>query len=96
MPHANIWIRKENEDKWEAIPEKSEWINALLANSGSTSRYGAPRTIAGETFREVLSETLPKQPVLKPRVSNTAGYCKEGHPIPPGRDRCMGKGCKYS
>lgn len=23
-------------------------------------------------------------------------YCKEGHAIPPGRSRCMGKGCKYA
>lgn len=22
--------------------------------------------------------------------------CKNGHPIPPGRNRCLGKGCKYS
>lgn len=29
-----------------------------------------------------------KQPALK--------LCKNGHAIPEGRDRCMGKGCKYS
>lgn len=28
--------------------------------------------------------------------SNTASYCPNGHPIPVGRDRCMGKGCKHS
>lgn len=22
--------------------------------------------------------------------------CKNGHPIPEGRDRCLGKGCKYA
>lgn len=25
-----------------------------------------------------------------------ATYCKEGHAIPAGRSRCMGKGCKYA
>lgn len=24
------------------------------------------------------------------------GTCKNGHPLSPGRDKCMGKGCKYS
>lgn len=23
-------------------------------------------------------------------------FCKEGHPIPEGRTKCLGKGCKYS
>lgn len=31
MPHANIWIREENLEAWEAIPEKSKWVNSLLA-----------------------------------------------------------------
>ncbi len=30
---------------------------------------------------------------LKPKVDR---FCKEGHAIPPNRDRCLGKGCKYS
>ena len=35
MPHANIWIRKENEEAWESIQEKSEWLNDILSGLGS-------------------------------------------------------------
>lgn len=31
MPHANIWIRKENQDKWERITDKSDWVNSRLS-----------------------------------------------------------------
>lgn len=29
-------------------------------------------------------------------LEKSTGFCKNGHPIPEGRDRCLGKGCKYS
>jgi hypothetical protein len=30
MPHANIWIRRSNWDKWEKTDNKSKLINRLL------------------------------------------------------------------
>lgn len=39
MPHANIWIRKENWKKWLAT-NKGPWINALLENSPEGSPVG--------------------------------------------------------
>lgn len=79
---ANIFIRKDNEEAWEKIKNKSEWVNNLL------------------------QEPKQPEPIIEPKknialatpsfVRNNAGACKNGHPIPDGRDRCMGKGCKYS
>lgn len=30
MPHANIWIRSDDLEKWEAIEKKSEFISEAL------------------------------------------------------------------
>lgn len=60
---ANIYIRKENEAKWAAVADKSEWVNALLANSDDTSNYGKTIKTPVGPMVTVLSETLPELPV---------------------------------
>lgn len=55
---VNIFIRKENEDKWNNIPNKSEWINTLLSNSDDTSRFGETKQTPVGPVVEVLSETI--------------------------------------
>jgi hypothetical protein len=30
MGHSNVYIRKDNESKWAAIPDKSNWVNERL------------------------------------------------------------------
>lgn len=30
MPHANIWIRKEDYELWDAIEKKSDWLHNRL------------------------------------------------------------------
>ena len=32
--HANIWIRKENEETWKSIQDKSDWLNKHLSAEG--------------------------------------------------------------
>lgn len=34
--------------------------------------------------------------IPKTLQSRTMSFCKEGHAIPEGRDRCLGRGCKYA
>lgn len=34
MPRVNIFIRKENEDKWNSLVNKSQWVNDRLADGG--------------------------------------------------------------
>lgn len=36
----------------------------------------------------LLHESVP--------ITNDSSFCPYKHPIPNGRDRCLGKGCKYS
>lgn len=40
-------------------------------------------------------DNLVKIMSSKTKISNTL-FCKNGHPIPEGRDKCLGKGCKYA
>lgn len=54
MPHANIWIRKSDWEKWQQLKDKSAFIHSALAGeevsqasagdifSGKTCRYGHP------------------------------------------------------
>lgn len=67
---SNVFIRKENEDKWNAIPNKSEWINALLTNSDDTSRYGVTKSSPVGPLVEVLSQDLPENI----EIPRTPGY----------------------
>lgn len=58
MPDVKVYIRVENIDKWNAMANKSEWINTLLASSSDTSNYGRKiDTPVGEMVT-VLSEDL--------------------------------------
>jgi hypothetical protein len=56
MPRVNIFIRKDNQDKWNAIPDKSNWINTILENADDTSRFGAIRPGPAGPMVSVLSE----------------------------------------
>lgn len=58
MPHANVWIRKENEAKWNAMASKSEWLNAILRNADDTSEWGKTIGTPVGPAVTVLTETL--------------------------------------
>lgn len=34
MPQANVWIKKENWDYWQAIDDKSVFINSMIHHYG--------------------------------------------------------------
>ena len=73
MPHANIWIRKDDMEKWLAIENKSEFIaNAL---QGVPLSQGAAK------------ESLPPKP-LKAQVERSVGFCKHGSPFGLCRFNC--------
>jgi len=80
MPKVMIWVRKDDLSKWRAIGNKPQWLHEQL-NSAS------PQPI----------DKADVQPVLKiKRATFITSFCKNGHPIPEGRSKCLGKGCKYS
>lgn len=101
---ATIYIRKQNEAKWNAIADKSTWINTLLDNSDDTSLYGKVRTVAPEVgpMVTVLSQDLPDLALdaTKGTAVSTLrpdnGDCKiHGTPLT-DNGKCLQKGCKYA
>lgn len=48
-----------------------------------------------EKLKRLATPTTMEEKLGNLQRSN-AKYCKNGHAIPNGRDRCMGKGCKYA
>jgi len=63
---ATIYIRKENEDRWDGITDKSAWVNAYLAKS-------PPNSIVE---KENLERTKESTGILgvAPHVSTTKRY----------------------
>ena len=42
MPHANVWIRKEDYDAWRALENKAEFIHAALNSSNKQPAVKQP------------------------------------------------------
>ena len=83
---VNVYIRKENEQAWNELKDKSGSVNAMLTRD-------PPRTATSTTT------IMPDVPVVKDSVAKAKKnfeFCKNGHPIPEGKSKCMGKVCKYS
>lgn len=71
MPHANIWIRRQNQGRWDAIDDKSAWVNAMLkesAPSRSTMLAGneAPYPASDIFKKESVGKDDRDYPVIKP------------------------------
>lgn len=88
MPHANIWIRRDNYEKWENIPDKSNWLNTLLENSQDTSEYGAVKDTPVGKMTTVLSETVPP---ITTGDKLPKSLCEHGQV----KGQCFQKGCKF-
>ena len=62
MPKKNIYIWTENLDKWEAIENKSEWINTLLKTWGEKDweKFVAdkPKEYKNLNFRDLNQQIL--------------------------------------
>lgn len=103
MPHKNIWVRKEDLEAFEAIEDFPEWLHENLSQSTEPKSKESPRSSNDGEPRVPLSKqaieeaNTPKPKTISERiVEKSAGFCPNGHSIPPGRSRCMGKKCKYS
>ena len=89
--NQTIYFRKDIWDSFAAEPDKSKLINELLSE-----HYGLGSVAETKTRSRVSSRRLDTRSSFERRVErNSGGFCKNGHPIPDGRDRCLGKGCKY-
>ena len=87
MPHANVWIRKQDYDKWEKLPNKSEFISNALR---------------GEKLEAVYIEEEPSNDKIAFDAFNGANTkdfartltCKDGHPSRDGK-YCSNIKCSY-
>lgn len=52
---VTVWIRKENEDKWAEIDNKSDWINSQLDGTEPDLERRV-RRIAREEARAIVDE----------------------------------------
>ena len=98
MPRVNIYIRIEDWEAWEAVVSKPEFIHdALQDRSPEIREYnGLKSRPLPDLYTDATkgTNTTVIIPHRTPVVNRE--WCKNGHPMPEGRDRCIWKGCKYS
>lgn len=63
MPRVDIWIRKEDEAKWNAIKDRPEWLHHML----NDSYHGLPIKDMPESFEPIE----PLQPAINKRAKET-------------------------
>lgn len=80
-------------DRFHGEENKSGLVNMLLRKHYSIH---APKQGVGKVREEVQVLAALPNPFTERKNSLSSGYCKNGHPIPEGREKCLGKGCKYS
>lgn len=73
----------------------------LDATKGTNTTVQAPPTVMEIVKNNFESDPLEMAKQFAkvqndPRFSGRMKFCKNGHAIPEGRDRCLGKGCKYA
>lgn len=100
--NMNIYITKDNTERLKNESSMSGLINRLLNN-----HYGKKPDASVEVG---LKDSLRKDRIIKnpvealsavkavgsKKVDIEQDFCPNGHPIPEGHSKCLGKGCKYS
>lgn len=70
--NSTIYIRKENEDRWSAITDKSAWVNAYLSKNPPNSVVIKERL---EPMEPVATYSSPDKFVPKPPDPETGDPC---------------------
>ncbi len=93
--NQTIYIQKQVWKEFEAEPNKSAIVNELLRRHYGMAGYVNIKQNKDGTIspRRVGAPASFQMADLKPKFKRE---CREGHAIPDGRDKCLGKGCKYS
>jgi len=109
MIQITAYLRDEEDLKiWKAIGNKAAFIHDALQVQNSTlhgtmypegeTKIPGGKVVVNETKIIKTPEEALKQvaAVGMKKVDIGMKFCKNGHPIPEGRTKCMGKGCKYA
>lgn len=78
---------------WQTSNEKP------ITNGSVVAAFASPINASAIPKNEHLESTKPTSinNLTNPTpFTSQANYCKNGHPIPDGYTKCLGKGCKYS
>lgn len=104
MPHANIWIRKQDYDKWEKIPNKSEFISQALRGEKLEAVY-IEETVTNQVavVKKPIKQEMTNDEIAvaafngvstKDFVTTGTLTCKDGHPSRDGK-YCSNIKCSY-
>lgn len=98
--NSTIYIRQENENRWESITDKSAWVNAMLEKSPPNSKVIAEKLEPEATVVARISDKLEDLPVddrvyeTQAQFSRSEASCKAcSVPLRPDH-KCQTKGCK--
>ena len=93
MPHANIWIRKEDYATWELLPNKAEFLSQALRGTTIHIEEPMPQVIIPSTPKRSAKEVADLIPGLSlaSEWRKDTKKCSKGH-IYSG-DKCTMKGC---
>jgi hypothetical protein len=100
---ATIYIRKENQARWDEIKDKSAWVNAYLEKSPPNSKVLAEGLEPVST--PIIPKTTPVKQVktvdvlidgLEKAIKEHTPVCKIHGIRLDARGRCLQKGCKYA
>lgn len=101
MPHANVWIRKQDYELWQEIPNKSEFISNALKGVVPTISEMREET---ETYKKDYNDKLAidafngKTTIVSGMNTDSPSSgtltCKYGHPSKNGKS-CNNIKCAY-
>jgi hypothetical protein len=94
-------FRARLKEAFDYVESGSEEGDLIIHRNGTTfklvldSWQVAEESVVSRAAKEIvkpkpLTRTIPKI------INEPTSSCKNGHFIPPGRSKCLGKGCKYS
>lgn len=98
MIQITAYLRDEEDlAKWKALKNKSEFLHdALNKVVPETKRIAEPILDVAKLLQPVEIIKTPADAKKAVQPKDDMKFCPNGHPIPEGRTKCMGKGCKYS
>lgn len=80
---------------FESAPKQNALDNPVESSS-AVERPTVNRKVAGSTPASPATINSAEDVKKIFPTAKSQAFCKNGHLIPEGRDKCLGKGCKYS
>lgn len=82
MPRYNIWIREEDNEKWQALENKADWLHFHLnsgykvVNHNSDGSGNVVNVLDTQMPKNLEEANDPKHPGYSAKVSPDVEFCK--------------------